>query len=71
MSASDHIRKRGMFKRRRDRIDVVPFGEGFLVVVGGVALALDREAAEELTLQLADAVEAADPFDVRRIESSN
>jgi hypothetical protein len=44
------------------RLEVGASGRGFLVTVGRVTMLLDREAAEELTCLLVDALEPRDPL---------
>ncbi len=52
------------FRNVRSRLEVGASARGFLVTVGPVAVLLDREAAEELTCLLVDALEPRDPFDI-------
>jgi hypothetical protein len=44
-------------------LGVVSSARGFVVTVGPVSLLLDREAAEELTCLLVDALEPTEPSD--------
>ena len=56
--------KRERFWRGRIRLEVVSSTDGFVLSVGPVSLRLDREAAEEIMCQLADALEPGDPLEV-------
>jgi hypothetical protein len=62
-------------KRNRFRIGSSPLGvasspRGFVVTVGPVSLLLDREAAEELTCLLVDALEPTEPPDTTTTNSN-
>jgi hypothetical protein len=50
-------KKRDRFPNVGGHLEVVSSARGFLVIVGPVTLLLDREAAEELTCRLVDALE--------------
>jgi hypothetical protein len=56
--------KRHRFLNVRSRLEVGASARGFLVTVGRVTVRLDREAAEELTCLLVDALEPRGPFDI-------
>ena len=45
-------------------LGVVASPRGFVVTIGSVSMLLDREAAEELTCLLVDALEPTEPSDV-------
>ena len=51
-------------------LGVVSSARGFVVTVGPVSVLLDREAAEELTCLLVDALEPTEPSDVGTTESN-
>jgi hypothetical protein len=56
--------KKHRFRNVRSRLEVGASAHGFLVTVGAVTVLLDREAAEELTCLLVDALEPRDPLDI-------
>jgi hypothetical protein len=47
---------------RSSRLEVLPSGSGFIVVIGPAFFWLDRDAAEDLMCFLADALESGDPL---------
>jgi hypothetical protein len=53
-----------------NHVDVVSSARGFVLTVGPVSLLLDREAAEELTCLLVDALEPTEPSDVNTTDSN-
>jgi hypothetical protein len=56
-------KKRYRFRNVRSRLEVVSSTHGFLVTVGPVTVLLNREAAEELTCLLVDALEPRGTLD--------
>jgi hypothetical protein len=62
--------KRRTVRRRHVRLEIVSSAAGFLLRAGPVSLLLDREAAEELMLLLADALEPSDPLGIARTGSN-
>ena len=56
--------KKHRFRNVRSRLEVGSSARGFLVTVGPMTVLLDREAAEELTCLLVDALEPRDPLDI-------
>lgn len=56
--------KKHRIRNVRSRLAVGASARGFLVTVGRVSVLLDREAAEELTCLLVDALEPRDPVDL-------
>ena len=58
------------FRNVSRRLEVDSSTHGFPLTVGPVTVLLDREAAEELTCLLVDALEPRDPFDIPRTGSS-
>ena len=56
--------KKHRFRNVRSRLEVGSSARGFLVTVGPVTVLLDREAAEELTCLLLDALEPRGPLDI-------
>ena len=63
-------KKRHRFRNVRSRLEVGSSARGFLVTVGPLTVLLDREAAEELTCLLVDALEPRDPLDITRTGSN-
>jgi hypothetical protein len=53
-----------------NHLGVVSSARGFVVTVGPVSLLLDREAAEELTCLLVDALEPTEPSDASTTDSN-
>ena len=51
-------------------LGVVSSDRGFVVTVGPVSVLLDREAAEELTCLLVDALEPTEPSDASTTDSN-
>src|SRR6185369_8295381 len=56
--------KKDRLRIMNGHLGVVSSARGFVVTVGPVSVLLDREAAEELTCLLVDALEPTDPPDV-------
>jgi len=56
--------KRHKFRNVRSGLTVGASARGFLVTLGRVTVLLDREAAEELTCLLVDALEPRGPLDI-------
>jgi hypothetical protein len=56
--------KKHRFRNVRSRLTVGASARGFQVTVGRVTVLLDREAAEELTCLLVDALEPRHPLDI-------
>jgi hypothetical protein len=67
------VRRSGKKDRIRNvssRLEVISSARGWLVTVGPVTLLLDREAAEELTCLLLDALEPRVPLALARTGSN-
>jgi hypothetical protein len=56
--------KKDRLRILNSHLSVVSSARGFVVTVGPVSVLLDREAAEELTCLLVDALEPTEPPDV-------
>jgi hypothetical protein len=62
--------RKDRFRIMNSHLGVVSSARGFVVTVGPVSVLLDREAAEELTCLLVDALEPTEPSDVGTTESN-
>jgi hypothetical protein len=62
--------KKDRFRNLSRRLEVSSSTSGFLITVGPVTVLLDREAAEELTCLLVDALEPRAPLDITRTGSN-
>lgn len=62
--------KKDRFRIVNNHLGVVSSERGFVVTVGPVSVLLDREAAEELTCLLVDALEPTEPSDVGTTDSN-
>jgi len=62
--------KKDRFRIVNSHLGVVSSARGFVVTVGPVSVLLDREAAEELTCLLVDALEPTEPPDASTIDSN-
>jgi len=58
------------FRIVNSHLAVVSSARGFVVTVGPVSVLLDREAAEELTCLLVDALEPTEPSEVSTTDSN-
>ena len=62
--------KKDSFRIVNSHLGVVSSAHGFVVTVGPVSVLLDREAAEELTCLLVDALAPTEPSDVSTTDSN-
>jgi hypothetical protein len=62
--AARRSEKKDRFQIVNSHLGVVSSARGFVVTVGPVSVLLDRQAAEELTCLLVDALEPTEPPDV-------
>jgi hypothetical protein len=58
------------FRIANSQLGVVSSARGFVVTVGPITVLLDREAAEELTCLLVDALEPTEPSDISTTDSN-